>query len=262
MRRVTFDGKVNQAPIWSPDGFYIVYESQEGLFCTRADGAGKPQPLIRTKNIVFPWSFTPNGKRLAYFETDPAYLETDPETAMGRRGWKLTGYDLWTVPLENDGAGPRAGKPEVFLQTPSEERYPSFSPDGHWLAYVSNESGGFQVYVRAFPDTGAKWQISGDGGSYPMWSRSRRELFFESLDNRIMVVGYTVQGDSFMQDKPRLWSEKALANLVNNSKNVDLASDGKRVVALMPAEGGESQHHVVFLENFFDELRRRAPVKR
>jgi serine/threonine-protein kinase len=96
-----------------------------------------------------------------------------------------------------------------------------------------------------------------------MWSRSRRELLFESLDNRIMVAGYTVQGDSFVPDKHRLWSEKALAETF--SKNVDLAPDGKRVVAVLPAEGLEtqqSQHHVVFLENFFDELRRRAPVKR
>ena len=96
-----------------------------------------------------------------------------------------------------------------------------------------------------------------------MWSRSGRELFFESMDNRIMVAGYTVQGDAFFPEKPRLWSEKALA--VGFSKNVDLAPDGKRFVALMPTEGLEtqpSQHHVVFLENFFDELRRRAPVKR
>jgi hypothetical protein len=99
-----------------------------------------------------------------------------------------------------------------------------------------------------------------------MWSRSRRELFFESLDNRIMVAGYTVQRDSFViTDKPRLWSEKALSNTVNYIRNVDLAPDGKLIVALMPAEGSEaqqSQHHVVFLENFFDELRRRTPVKR
>jgi hypothetical protein len=95
-----------------------------------------------------------------------------------------------------------------------------------------------------------------------MWSRSGRELFFESLDNRIMVAGYTVQGNSFMPDKPRLWSEKTLVNTVNARKNVDLAPDGKRVVAMMPPEGGETQHHIVFLENFFDELRRRAPVKR
>jgi serine/threonine-protein kinase len=247
--RMTFDGKVKQGPIWSPDGRYVVYGTQEGLSWTRADGAGRPQPLIRTKNInVFPWSFTPDGKRLAYFETDPE-----------------TSYDLWTVPLENDGTGLRAGKPEVFLQTPSGERYPSFAPDGRWLAYASSESGGFQVYVRAFPDTGAKWQISSDGGAYPMWSRSGRELFFESLDNRIMVAGYRVRDDSFMPDKPRLWSEKTLANSVNTRKNVDLAPDGKRVVAVMPLEGPEaqqSQHHVVFLENFFDELRRRAPVKR
>ena len=179
-------------------------------------------------------------------------MELDPETS----------WDLWTVPLENDTTGLRAGKPEVYLQTPSTEFYPAFSPDGHWLAYVSSEPGVYQVYVRAFPDTGGKWQISIEGGTYPMWSRSGRELFFESLDNRIMVAAYTVQGDSFMPDKPRLWSEKALSSTVNFSKNVDLASDGKRVVAVLPAEGGESQHHVVFLENFFDELRRLATVKR
>jgi len=121
-----------------------------------------------------------------------------------------------------------------------------------------------QVYVRAFPDTGAK-QISIDGGTDPMLSRSGRQLFFESLDNRIMVADYTVQGDAFFPAKPRLWSEKSLANMYSATKNVDLAPDGKRVVALMPAEEGEtqqSQHHVVFLVNFFDELRRRAPVKR
>jgi len=248
MTRMTFDGKGNQGPTWSPDGRYIAYGTQEGLSWTRADGAGKPQPLIRTKGIVFPWSFTPDEKRLAY-------VELDPETS----------WDLWTVPLEKETTGLRAGKPEVLLQTSSDERYPSFSRDGRWLAYASSASGNYQVYVRAFPDTGGKWQISSDGGGYPMWSRSGRELFFESLDNRIMVAGYTVQGDSFVPGKPRLWSEKALANTVNFSKNVDLAPDGKRIVALMPAEGSEaqqSQHHVVFLENFFDELRRRAPVKR
>jgi len=221
MTPATFDGKGNQGPTWSPDGRYIAYRTQEGLSWTRADGAGMPQPLIRTKGRVFPWSFTPNGKRLAYFEVGSE-----------------TSDDLWTVPLESDGPGLRAGKPEVFLQTPSDERVPSFSPDGRWLAYASNESGVFQVYVRAFPDTGGKWQISRDGGSYLMWSRSGRELFFESLDNRIMVAGYTVQGDSFIKDKPRLWSEKALAITVPVSRNVDLAPDGKRIVAVMPAEEG------------------------
>jgi serine/threonine-protein kinase len=139
MTRMTFDGKGNNGPTWSPDGRYIAYGTQEGLSWTRADGAGKPQPLIRTKGIVFPWSFTPDKKRLAYFELNPE-----------------TSWDLWTVPLENDTTGLQAGKPEVLLQTSSDERYPVFSPDGRWLAYASNASGNYQVYVRAFPDTGAK----------------------------------------------------------------------------------------------------------
>jgi Tol biopolymer transport system component len=128
MTRITFDGKANRGPIWSFDGRHIVFRGADGLSWTRADGASKPQLLIRTKTIVVPWSFTPNGKRLAYSEVD------DPKT----------GYDLWTVPVENDGTGLRAGKPEVFLQTPADERHPSFSPDGKWLAYASTESGGFQ----------------------------------------------------------------------------------------------------------------------
>ena len=89
-------------------------------------------------------------------------------------------YDIWTVSLESDGAGLRAGKPEPFLQTPFDERHPSFSPDGRWMAYDSNESGAYQVYVRAFPDKGGKWQISNSGGIYPVWSRNGRELFFRT----------------------------------------------------------------------------------
>ena len=213
---------------------------------TRSDGAGKPQPLTRSKNAQYPWSFTPDGKRLAF-------------------GDQISGvFHLWTVPLESDGAGLHAGKPEVFLQTPADERTPSFSPDGRWLAYSSNESGTFQVYVRAFPDKGSKWQISNSDGVYPMWSRTGRELFFETLDNHIMVAVYAVKGDSFVADKPRLWSEKQIGGLPNAARNVDIAPDGKRIVALMPVETPEAQKaqsHVIFLENFFDEVRRRAAAQ-
>ena len=166
------------------------------------------------------------------------------------------------MPLESDSAGLRAGKPEVFLQTPADERHPAFSPDGRWMAYTSNESGTFQVYVRAFPDKGGKWQISNSGGGYPVWSRNGHELFFGTLDNRIMVAAYTVKGDSFVADKPRMWSEKQLGGTWY-VKNFDLAPDGKRIAALMPvetAEAQQSQNHVIFLENFFDELRRKVPM--
>jgi serine/threonine protein kinase/Tol biopolymer transport system component len=246
MTRLTFTGNAN-APLWSPDGRYLAFRLVgEGISVTRSDGSGKPQPLTQTKNFQVPWSFTPDGKRLAFFEQGSG-----------------TGLDLWTVPLESDSAGLRAGKPEVLLQTPATEACPSFSPDGRWLAYASDESGTLQVYVRTFPDKGGKWQISNNDGTYPMWSRNGHELFFETLDNHIMVAAYTVTGDSFVADKPRAWSEKQIGGIVNTVKNVGLAPDGKRIVALMPAEtaeGQKAQNHVIFLENFFDEVRRKVPA--
>jgi serine/threonine-protein kinase len=247
MTRVTFDGNGNQVPIWTPDGRHIVFRNPEGLSWTRADGAGTPHSLIARKSVMAPWSFSPDGKLLAYHDLAPGTL-----------------YDLWTVPVENHGMELRAGKPEVFLQTASDERAPAFSPDGHWLAYGASESGeDFQVFVRAFPDNGQRVQISSEGGAYPMWSRTGRELFFEATDNRIMVAGYKLQGDFFIPDKPRLWSPTPLANRIFFSKNVDLAPDGRRIVGVMPAHGEEtrqSPNHVIFLENFFDELRRRSPM--
>ena len=119
--------------------------------------------------------------------------------------------------------------------------------------------------MRAFPDRGGKWQISNSGGSYPEWSRNGRELFFRTADNQIAVAAYTVRGDSFMADKPRMWSEKRLANTLNNGSNYNLAPDGKRIVVFMPAEAPEAQqaqNHVIFLENFFDELRRKVPARK
>jgi serine/threonine protein kinase/Tol biopolymer transport system component len=245
MTRLTFTGGGN-APLWSPDGRYIAFDTlREGMSVTRSDGAGKPQPLTQSKNVQLPWSFTPDGKRLAFMEQGTGT------------------FHLWTVSLESDSAGLHAGKPEVFLQTQADERYPSFSPDGRWIAYRSDESGTNQVYVRAFPDKGGKWQISNSGGTIPMWSRNGHELFFESLDNHIMVAAYAVKGDTFEADKPRAWSEKQLGSIAVNSRNVDLAPDGKRIVALMPvetAEGQKAQSHVIFLENFFDELQRKVPI--
>jgi len=249
MTRLTFSGDVNN-PVWSPDGRYIVFWAVGGgMPVTRADGAGKPQPLTQSKNNQIPWSFTPDGRRLAFQELD-----------------SKASFDLWTVPIESDGAGLHAGKPEVFLQTPADERSPSFSPDGRWLAYASNESGMFQIYVRAFPDNGGKWQISNSGGIYPMWSRGTlgagHDLFFETLDNHIMAAAYTVKGDSFVTDKPRVWSEKKLGG-IGGQRNVSIAPDGKRIAALLPIEAQEaqrSQSQVVFLLNFFDELRRRLPT--
>jgi serine/threonine-protein kinase len=248
MTRLTFDagaGEPAMSPVWSPDGRYVVFQGKGGMYWTRSDGAGKPQPLAQSGNPQFPYSFTPDGKRLAWHEF-----------GAGSAG------DLWTMPLEssldNPAAGLRGGKPEIFLQTSANERTPAFSPDGRWLAYTSNESGADQIYVRAFPDKGGKWQISNAGGGFPVWSGNRRELFFRSSENRIMVAAYGVKGDSFTADRPKVWSEKQLANRGLNP-NFDVAPDGKRIGALMSVEDAQAQHQVIFLENFLDELQRKVP---
>jgi DNA-binding winged helix-turn-helix (wHTH) protein/Tol biopolymer transport system component len=243
MRQLTF-GSGYGSPLWSGDRF-IVFRAARGMFWTRADGAGSPQPLTQSENRQNPWSFTDDGKRLAFVEVNA-----------------VSGADIWTVPVESDGSGLRAGKPEAFLQTSFDERTPMFSPDGRWLAYSSNESGDSRVYVQAFPDKRGEQQVSDDGGKGPAWSRNRRELYFWQFGtNQLMVASYKVRGDSFLPEKPRVWSEKRLASFIS-TRSYDLALDGKRIVALMPADGPEaqkSQGQLIFLQNFFDEVRRRAP---
>ena len=170
---------------------------------------------------------------------------------------------LWTVPLKAGPEGLSAGVPDAFLRFPFVARHPAFSPDGHWLAYSSSESGTFQIYVMAFPEKGGKWQISNSGGLYPQWSRSGRDLFFRENNNLLMVVNYTAKGDSFVADKPRLWSQAQLADPGFNGIPYDVAADG-RVAGLMPLEaqeGPSSPSRLIFLENFVDELRRRVPLK-
>ncbi len=246
LTRLTFDG-FSYGPLWYPDGRYIMFHSPEGMSWTRSDGASKPKPLTQSSQDQTAWSFTRDGKNLVFQQMN------------AKNDW-----DLWTVPVASDSAGLRAGKAHPFLQTSSNEREPSFSPDGRWLAYASDESGIHQVYVRAVPDNGSKFQVSNDGGLYPVWSRDGRDLFFLTEDNAmIMVAAYTANGDSFIPNKPRLWSEKPLANTGFLGPNYDVAPDGKRIVALMPAEatpgGKQSQNQVTFLLNFADELRRRVP---
>jgi hypothetical protein len=244
MSRLTFGGGNYGYPVWSPDGRFLVFFAGGlgGLYWIRADGASAPQQLTRSQNPQFPWSFSPDGKRLAFAE------------------FPMSGGDIWTVPVEDDGGMLKAGKPEPFLQTPASELYPAFSPDGRWIAYRTFESGTSEIQVRAFPDKGGKWLISNGGGVVPVWSPNGRELFYRSEDQHIMVVSYTVKDDAFVPDKPRRWSDRILAE--SPARNLDIAPDGRRFVTMMPVDTPAEprmQSQVVFLQNFADELRRRAP---
>ena len=135
-----------------------------------------------------------------------------------------------------------------------------FSPDGRWLAYMSNESGDYRVYVEAFPHKGGKRQVSPDGNAYPEWSRKGNDLFFlQFRASQLMAVSYKSRGDSFVTDKPRVWSRQIAWFAA--TKSYDPAPDGKRIVVLMPADTPQVPHdRLIFLLNFFDELRRRGPL--
>ena len=246
--RLSFFAGQNRHPVWTPDGKNIVFQSRNpaapGLYWIRSDGSGEAQRLTDGKLDEWPASFSPDGKRLAF-------------TGLGNGG-----SDIFTAPIEGDPGHLHLGKPELFLGMPFVKFYPVFSPDGRWLAYSSNESGTQEVYVRPFPGPGGRWQISKGGGLFPLWSRDGRELLFESLDQRVMTVGYSAKGDSFTAGKPRVWSETRLLN-IDPISVYDLAPDGKRIAAILATDqvGGEKPPtHLTFLLNFFDELRRRAPA--
>jgi len=237
-------------PVWTPDGKHIAYRSApssggSSIEWLRADGSGAGQRLFESKTNVLPYSFSPDGRLMAYAELTPE-----------------TQTDIWTMPLDlTNPDHPKAGKPEIFLRTPANEFHPLFSPDGKWIAYVSDESGQLEIYVRSFPASGGRWQISNNGGVAPMWSRTSRELFYQNLDNRIMVAGYVAAADSFMVGKPRLWSNTQI-RAEGPVTNLDLAPDGKRfaVFPMPEASTRVGSVQMTFLLNFFDELRRRVPA--
>ena len=248
--RLSFDSATDAYPVWTPDGKHIVYNSRTGgggIWWVRSDGSDQPQLLYESKTgTAIPGSFTPDGRRLAFHQ--PA---------------ADTGRDIWTLPLDlTDPDHPKAGKPELFLATPSDDVEPAFSPDGHWLAYTSTDAGSYQVYVRPFPPTAGagKWQVSPGGGRFPVWSRTSKELFYASRSPaRIMVLSYTA-GDTFSPGAPRQWSDTAI-QFTDHYPPLDLARDGKHFVvfpAPESARGGSSNVHVNFLLNFFDELKRRV----
>jgi Tol biopolymer transport system component len=190
--RFTVDPPSGESPVWFPDGKRIAFTSVrtggEGIYQRASNGAAGEQVLVPpTGDRMTADDWSGDGRFLLYAKVDPK-----------------TRCDLWVLPLASDGT--RGGAPAPFANTGFNEDQGQFSPDTHWIAYVSDESGRFEVYVRPFPTPpggGSKTQISRGGGMQPRWRRDGKELFYFSLDGKLMAVDAT-QGPTFKAGVPRL----------------------------------------------------------
>jgi eukaryotic-like serine/threonine-protein kinase len=188
--RFTFDPAPDLSPVWSPDGSRIAFAAARaggtGIYQKASNGAGKERVLLRaTDEAKVPNDWSRDGRFLLYSQQD-----------------RRTKADLWALPLASDGTP--AGAPILFANTEFNEDQGRFSPDGHWIAYVSDESGRSEIYVQPFlaaTDGGSKTQVSRDGGDQPRWRSDGKELFYLSLDGKLMAVN-VAEGPTFRAGVP------------------------------------------------------------
>ena len=234
LSRLTFQG--GYFPLWTPDGKRMTFQSQRlggaaKLFWKAADGTGTAEQLSEGELSHTAHSWSPGGPWLAFSERSPA-----------------SGPDILLLPLEGERT------PQPFLRTPANETGPVFSPDGRWLAYRSNESGRNEVYVQPFPATGAKWQISTEGGEEVMWARSG-EIFYRNGD-RMMAVEITTE-PIFSHGTPQLLFEETY--LYNGRRAVyDVTPDGQKFLMIKLGEQRVAELNVIL--NWFEELKRLVPT--
>ena len=235
-RRLTFEGS-NALPVWSPDARRIAFASSRdggwNLYWRAADGSGKATLLLTSENELWPHSFSPDGRALAYWEIDA-------ETAR----------DIWILPLEGDPT------PIPFLLTPYNERAPVFSPDGRWISYISDESGRDEVYIRPYPGPGAHTTVSTQGGVEPIWAPDGRRLYYRNA-NSMMVVSVET-GDGITVSKPTVLFEGRYDRGVAGNLSYDLAPEGDRFLMIQPLGSRTTASFRVVL-NWFDDVRRLSP---
>jgi eukaryotic-like serine/threonine-protein kinase len=235
MSRATFGG-VNVNPIWSPDSKWLAFSSDRAgpanLFRQPADGSGPAERLTTRPYMNVASSWSPDGQTIAFVEIDPD-----------------SGYDIWTV-----GVGDRKARP--FLKTQYNETAPKFSPDGHWLAYTSDESGRWEVYVQPYPGPGGEWQISTEGGNEPVWNPAGRELFYRA-GNSIMAVAVTLR-PGFSAAKPKVLFEGPWLPTPFNFPNYDVSPNGRRFLMLKAADEDKGMRQMVVVQNWLlEELKQR-----
>jgi serine/threonine-protein kinase len=241
--RLTQEASEEFDPVWTPDGRRIAYTSERRaadltafpeIYERASDGTGEERHLRKGSNIAVPQDWTPDGARLVYAERGEG------------RGW-----DIWTLDVGT-------GKATPFLATAADEALADLSPDGRWIAYVSDETGRFEVYARPFPGPGAKILISSAGGLEPVWSQDESELFYRD-GPRMMAVPVRL-GSELVVGRPAVLFEKAgfYAPNVAENRQYDVAPDGKHFYMIQMPVGQISPPQPVLVANWLVELRRKV----
>ncbi|MGB5816060.1 MAG: protein kinase [Thermoanaerobaculia bacterium] len=234
LSRLSFEANTQFGALWMPSGDRIIYSQDDppyNLYWRSADGSGDAEPLVKSAYDSEARSISPDGKLLVYSENHHE-----------------TGSDLWLVPLAADH------QPRAWLQTPFNEDFAAFSPDGRWIAYNSDVTGKTEVFISRFPEGDRKFQVSLEGGSRPLWSQDGRELFYRD-GNRMMAVNVTTS-DRVSADEPReLFTGSYLAT--DNKWDYDVAPDGRFIMIKTPDE--KKPREITVVLNWFQELESLAP---
>jgi eukaryotic-like serine/threonine-protein kinase len=228
--RLTFHSSHDIFPLWSPDATRIAFSSLRDpppqLYELNAESAGNEKLLLRTNVPKTPTGWSIDGRLLIYTTTDPQ-----------------TGGDIWALPL----VGKR--EPFPFLRTAADERYGTLSPDGRWLAYISNETGMYQVYVEAFPATGFKRQASTAGGFEPLWRRDGNELFYLAPDQTLMSVDVKRGPTTLAFNPPKALFPTRVTRMEIQAvaRHYAVARDGRRFLIISATDEAQSTPVTVVL---------------
>jgi serine/threonine protein kinase len=224
--RFTFQPPNNNVAVWSPDGGTVAFASSRNgaldVYQRKSNASGPDELLLKlaAAPIVFPSDWSADGRYLAYYRSDPR-----------------TQLDLWILPLFGDR------KPFPILRTEFNESQGQFSPDGKWMAYVSDLSGTSQIYVQSFPEITGTWQISIDGGSQPRWRRDGKELFYLAPNGKLMAVRIKT-GATVAAEDPRPLFQTTLP-AVAPRQTYAVSADGQRFFMTAPLEAGSPPMTIV-----------------